>query len=117
LFPATRGATPDDDVPPLVQATYAVECLLDALLASPEARAELKEKMDGALARWAGENGIRSVSFPRTPYDKALLKQKQGSPTRNGERVNANGQVEMFGAEIIPLTPGKDASGEILPPG
>jgi hypothetical protein len=116
-FPAgERGPTPDDDASPLVQATYAVECLLDALLSSPEERAELNKKMNGAFMRWCGENGIRSVSFPRTPYDEALREQKQGHTKRDGARINAIGQGEMFGAEIVPLNSSNGSSTEPPPP-
>lgn len=104
-FSKDRGPRPDDNAPLIDHAIYAVECLLDALLMKPADRAELQRKMHTALMGWCDENGIRSVTFPGTPYDQALQKQKQASPKRHGGRFNAHGQGEMFGAEIIPLKP------------
>jgi hypothetical protein len=41
-FPVGRGPRPGEDAHLSAQATYAVECLLDALLMKPEDRAELE---------------------------------------------------------------------------
>ncbi len=84
-FPAGRGPDPGDEASLLTQATYAVECLLDALLMKPEDRAELKGKMSSWFLQWAGENGVRAGAY------------------------NASGKFEMLG-QIIPFEPGKDAS-------
>lgn len=91
LFGAMRGPDPGDDAALIAQATYAIECLLDALLMKPANRAELKGKMDSVFMQWAGENGIRGGTY------------------------NANGQFEMFG-QIIPFNPGKDAPEGRSPP-
>jgi hypothetical protein len=104
-FSAHQSPNPGGDAPLLAQATYAVECLLDAMLIKSEDRAELENRMNAWFMGWCDENGIRRVSFPSTPYDEALRKQKQGNSGRHGARFNANGQGEMFGAEIIPLKP------------
>lgn len=100
-FPPTRGSQPGDDAPPLDHATYAVECLLDALLLTPECRAELKEKMHAKVMEMFG--GVRTVRVFDTPYGEALWKQKQSRRKRDGAKVNGGGQFEMFGAEIVPF--------------
>jgi hypothetical protein len=78
FFAATRGPDPGEDAPPLAQATFAIECLLDALLMKPNDRLALRGKTDAMFREWAGENGIRSGAY------------------------NASGKFEMFG-QIIPF--------------
>jgi hypothetical protein len=62
-FPAEQGPRPGDDAPLLAQATYAVECLLDAMLMSPEDRAKCEDKMHSWFRNWCGENGVRMGTF------------------------------------------------------
>jgi hypothetical protein len=81
VFPATLGTIPPKDAPAIAHATYAIENLLYALLMHPDDRSELHGKMDTALMRWMGENGVRGGTY------------------------NAKGQFEMFG-EVIPFKPG-----------
>jgi hypothetical protein len=79
-FPAEQGPRPGDDAPLLAQATYAVECLLAAMLMSPEDRAKCEDHMSSWFTRWAGERGVRAGKF------------------------NAYGQLEMLG-QVIPFSP------------